>query len=696
MLSYANVLARVLLYLQDSPASIFASSETEYGIENELKTISEDVPNIVDVVFKIESRTGTDVTGTTSSLTDLVKLQFVAGDATDEKVIHNTTDHTWAVVLANSSTSVNTLSADIMDTDENYEIYNKRCRNKKQIYIGDMPPYFGIKSVEYPIGTKRNFTQISEDVIELEIYDNKILDSDTTLTNLNNVEVLIKFAVTQVVCQLADLSGAVHTAGTTGAKTMQVKSFTDTQITEVGDIFTMANHRSTYMVTATLTFDNQASTGSSLSFFPGLEAATVGDDVITFLKSSLRPKHEDHLIRLVAGRAAISKSTESYAQVNTAITTISDAATAIAAIAARITQAVSDVVTGRTSAALGVTTTATVAAIITRGIADIASGRTEVAKVTTILDTANTELDKIGARLTQAATDITAGGTEAAKIPTIVTAAGTAIGAVAARITQAITDIASGRTAIALGVTAIDEAKTDIDLTATEVTLAKTALASGNSLLNTIPVGGGAPEYMGQAAADVGVAQGYILSGQGLLQKASADFNNANADYGAAAREIEAGMAKVREAQANLEQANTDMGANRTYIDQANAQIGLAQGYFQEAQGYVMEGNARMAQNASYIQDASAEFGAASSKVREVNADLANAASYYNAAATELRASSEKAGEAVVNLRLVATRLQVSQGGLRYEEWGRREIAQVETELRAYAGIHTSVRYPRD
>jgi len=47
-------------------------------------------------------------------------------------------------------------------------------------------------------------------------------------------------------------------------------------------------------------------------------------------------------------------------------------------------------------------------------------------------------------------------------------------------------------------------------------------------------------------------------------------------------------------------------------------------------------------------------------------------------------------------MRLVGTRLQVSQGGLRYEEWGRRELAQVETELRAYGGYPQSVRYPRD
>ncbi len=639
-LSYANLLAEVLQFLQDAGAAIFATAETQYGIENELKHLSRYSPQIIDVIYRIESRTGTDVTGTASSLTDSVKAQFVATDATEEKVVYNSTDHTWAVVLLNSSTSVNTLSADIMDANEKYEIYNKRCRNKRQIYIGDMPSYLSVESVEYPIGTPRNFTEISDDVIEIDVYDSIIPDSDSTLSTLNKTEVLVKYAIPHVVCQLTDLAGAVHTAGVVGAATMQVKDFTDDEVVEIGEVFTIANHRATYVVTTALTLSTQASTGSLLSFYPGLESATVGGDVITFKKSSLKPAEENFLIRLVSARACISKSTSYYAQVNTAVTTLTNSATAVVAVAARVTQA----------------------------IADIASGRVEAAKISAILDTANTEIDKIGARLTQAATDIGAGRTEADKIPTITTAAGTAIAAVAARITQALTDIASARTAIALGVTAIASADTEMGLTNAQVDLAVTALASGNSLVNTIPVGGGAPEYMGQAASDVGAAQGFMLSGQGLLQKSSADFNNANVDLGAASREVDAGMAKVREAQASLEQANTDMGANRTYIDQAVAQIRLAQGYFQEGQGYILESNTRMGNNASYLQSANGE----------------------------LRAGSSKVEEATVNMKLVASRLQVSQGGLRFDVWGNQQLDRAESELRTYGGFPGSRRYARD
>ncbi len=511
MLSYSQILAEILQYLQDSGASIFATADTQYGIENELKTISRHSPQLIDVIYKLESRTGTDVTGTASSLTDLVKLQFVAGDATYEKVVHNTTAHTWAVVLANSSTSVNTLSADIMDANENYAIYNKRCRNKRQIFIGDMP-FMWIKSVEYPIGTPRNFTEISDDVIELEVYDSVIPDSNSTLTTLNDVQVLVKFAVPQIVCQLTDLVGEVHTAGVVDAKTMQIKSFTDAEIVEAGDQFTIENHITTYTVTTGVTLNYQVAAGSNIGFYPGLEAAAPGDSIIYFKKSSLKPAEENFLIRLVCARACISKSTLYYAQVNTAIATITTAVDALKGIGPILLLAT------------------------TAGTGDIALARAEIDKSASTTDgavkNARDEFDKI----------------------VVAT---------------------SGPTA-----------------------LATSSLVSGLALVNTIPVGGGAAEYMGQAASQIGLAQGHALAGQTYLQEGS--LSNANA------------------------------------------------------------------------------------------------AQSLNAASADYRAASEVANEAIASLRVVASRLQVAQGGLRFESWGRTELAQVESELRTYGGFPSSRRYPRD
>ncbi len=302
--SYANILDTVEQQLQDTSNATYSTTELGYWIEEELKELGTYDPHIVEVIFKVESRTGTDVTGTGSSLTDLVKLQFLTADATDEKVIHNATDNTRAVVLTRTSSSVLTLSADIMDADENYSIYNKRCRNNRQIYIGDVTDYLDIDSVEYPIGTNRNW-EVYGDV--LEIGADSIADSDSTLTSLGNVDVLVRFKKPHKLCQLADLVGEVHTEGATNATTLQVKYFTDDQIVEIGDEFHIANHRSLYTVTTGVTLDLQTSTGKQIGFFPGLEAVAPVGDGITFTKSTLKPQGEDVLTQLIVARAGLSK-----------------------------------------------------------------------------------------------------------------------------------------------------------------------------------------------------------------------------------------------------------------------------------------------------------------------------------------------------------------------------------------------------
>ena len=183
-----------------------------------------------------------------------------------------------------------------------------------------------------------------------------------------------------------------------------------------------------------------------------------------------------------------------------------------------------------------------------------------------------------------------------------ITLAATAISAIAAVIAKAEAattgDIALARAQIALSPTAITLANVEFDKVSADVVLAAAALASGTTLINTIPVGGGASEYMRQASSNIGVSQGRLINGQSYLQEAAADN--------------------------------------------------------------------------------------------------ANAVQYLNAAGAELKTAGEKANEAIASLRLVATRLQVSQGGLRYEEWGRREKAQVEAELRAYGGYPSSKKYPED
>lgn len=300
-LSYANLQDRVEMFLQDSTNATYDTTELGYWIEDELKRLSRFRPLIVDVVFQIESRRGTDVTGTASALTDSVKAQFLAADATNEKVVHNITDDTWAVVLTQTSTSVLTLSKDIMDANEQYEIYNKRCTNRRQIYIGDMPSEYRkqVISVEYPVGTERNF-ELRDDVIELLVDDYAILDSDSTLTTLNEVDVLVRFAVPNILSQLTDLAGELSAGASAGDTSIAVDGMGATEIIEVGEQFTLENHRSVYIITTQVTTSGNAAT---LTFYPPLEAASSNNDDITFRKSTLTTFEEDLLVRMVTIRA---------------------------------------------------------------------------------------------------------------------------------------------------------------------------------------------------------------------------------------------------------------------------------------------------------------------------------------------------------------------------------------------------------
>ena len=152
MLTYANVLDRVEQMIQDTSNATYDTTELGMWIEESLKEFSYYDPHLVPVLFQIESRTGMDTAGAPSSLTDTTESQFLDTDDDNEKVIYNPDDHTWTVVEDYTSSSVLVLSADIMDLGENYRIYNKRCWNNKQIYIGDVTGYLWVDSVEYPIG----------------------------------------------------------------------------------------------------------------------------------------------------------------------------------------------------------------------------------------------------------------------------------------------------------------------------------------------------------------------------------------------------------------------------------------------------------------------------------------------------------------------------------------------------------------
>jgi len=311
MRTYAQIQDLCEQMLQDTGAATYDTTETGYWIEESLKELATYDPHIVPVIFKIESRTGTDVTGTEGKLTDVVKNQFVAGDATDEKVVHNTTDNTWAVITANDDVDVNSLSADIMDANENYEIYNKRCWNKKQIYIGNVTDYLWIDSVEYPIGAKRNW-KVYGDVLEIDV--DSVEDSDTTKTDLPNVDVLVRFAKPHRLCQLTTLRGELTADESKGDTTVAVDGLAPaTGEVEIGDEFHLENHKTLYTITSATTLSGGA---GDITFYPGLEANATDNDDITFTKSTIKPQHEELFCHLVAARAVLSQNITNIDAIN--------------------------------------------------------------------------------------------------------------------------------------------------------------------------------------------------------------------------------------------------------------------------------------------------------------------------------------------------------------------------------------------
>jgi len=310
--SYADMLIKINQMLQDPTGTTYDdTTEVAYWIEESLKELATYDPHIVDVIFKIESRTGTDTGSTTTALTDTTKGQFLSTDATLEKVVHNTTDNTWAVIMTDSSTEIQTLTASIMASGESYEIYNKRCRNNKQIFMGDIgvedvTDHLWIDSVEYPIGTRRNF-KVYGDILEIDV--DSVQDSDSTKDPPSDIDVLVRFAKPHRLCQLTDLGGVTMTGtdeGEAGDRRVRVKGFTEGEVPEVGDEFYIANHRTLYTIYEAATFNGQDSTGSMLYHWPALEADTVAGDAVTFVSSTLKPHHEELFCHLVAARAVLS------------------------------------------------------------------------------------------------------------------------------------------------------------------------------------------------------------------------------------------------------------------------------------------------------------------------------------------------------------------------------------------------------
>lgn len=302
--SFATLRDEIEAELQDSSNGVWSEAELAIMMEATLKEISGYAPHIMCETFAIESRTGSATATTTRALVDSDESQFLSTDV--GKVVHNTTDNTWAVVMAYVSSSQLTLNKDIMASGEDYEIYNEECRTNKQIYIGDITDCVGLNhgvvDVEYPVGTKRQFT-VEGDVLTIleENTPDDSADEDADVT------VYVWFKKRQRVSQLTDLAGAIDlVAGySAGDESIHVDNLQSSGTFAEGTLFTIAGLNEVYRATEDATI---ASNACDISIYPPLEYAISNDDAVSIIGSTLDAQLERILVDLTAARALISKS----------------------------------------------------------------------------------------------------------------------------------------------------------------------------------------------------------------------------------------------------------------------------------------------------------------------------------------------------------------------------------------------------
>jgi len=344
-LTHAAMTTLIVTKLQSSGSVDYSVAEVTSQIIEGLKEFAHYQPHTVPTLMQIESRRGTASTASASNLVDTTKDQFLTTDATNEKVVYNTHDHTWAVITSVASTSSVGISRDIFAINENYRIYNKRCTNEKQLYIGDVPDYTSIEAVEYPIGVRRNW-KILNDILEIDVDTVRDSDASSSKTYLPDVDVMVRWARPHILTILPTYTGYVAATVAASVTTISGSALPAGTI-RTGDEFYLENMRNLYTVTTGTTV--AANTGV-FSFYPPLETniGSTAAATITFTQSTLQPNQEDIFADLVAARLAISKPMKLYSQANSAIVTIATAATSVSNMSAQLSLAATALTAGAT------------------------------------------------------------------------------------------------------------------------------------------------------------------------------------------------------------------------------------------------------------------------------------------------------------------------------------------------------------
>lgn len=256
-------------------------------------------------------------------------------------------------------------------TIDSYDI-SLTAGDKWRLMTGYGYKHTGIQYAEYLVDQnpmqKRGVSRFG-DTLTLEV-------SSRPSTAVSVYLFMDKIHLLQKTLGTTDTALAIKTQAAVGAVSLILKSAGTGTVEEMTTL-TIAGDTTTYYVTAQATI---AANEVTVSIWPPLAVLASVDAVVTLAltDSTLDYTQETLLGRWLAAKASISKATTYYGQVNTCITTLSNAATAIAAIAARITQAGTDIASGRTAVALGVTA--------------ITEADTELDKTVTAIDLAKTAI----------------------------------------------------------------------------------------------------------------------------------------------------------------------------------------------------------------------------------------------------------------------------------------------------------------
>ncbi len=627
---FATLIDEIEQELQDNSNATWDATELAIQLEDAIREVSDYKSHVMMHSFKLESRTGSATTDMDDTLVDSSAQFIIANDI--GKVIYNTDDKTWAVVIADGSNSTTQLklSKDIMeDGDEAYKMFNKGCWNNKQINIEDVTDYLGEDhgvlqdtehSPEYPIGEKRN-VDVTGDILTIDIDFNP---PDSSASDAD-VEVFVWFETRQRVSQLADLAGTVNGTPVAGATTFTIAAVgSGSDVIAEDTLFTVAGVRGTYKIKYDLTL---SSGGGVIIFWPGLESAPANGAVVAFIGSTLSRSLERLVVKLTAARASISKGMVPISQVNSAITLLTTINSTVDTMSARITQSIND----------------------------ISSGRTEVDKTPAIVASAATAIGKIDDEVSQAISDLDSGRTEVEKVATVISSAAIALGKVDVEVAKAIVDLASARTEVDKTPTIVDSAATAIGKVNNQIGQAITDLHAGRSLINEINKGGaGVPsDNANYARTDLANANGYLSEAQGYFNQATKDESIASSYSRLAQTGLANASAYIGQARGYLNQATADESLTRTYTTQAQGVLATARGYLTEAQGY---------------------FGQATQ-------EESIASSYSGMGARELSAATSYLNQAGGYIRELTSRLNVASSFRLYQEWGERRLAFVLNEL---------------